>query len=109
MPYVTERAGPSPGIETTAILENMSDAFYALDRDWCLTYINQSAERFWGRARRDLLGRSIWSVLPQMKGSEIQHALELVATDGEPRLIETISPVAGVPVELNIIPTPNGT
>jgi|GEM_PF-1553830 len=47
--------------EVTAILESVTDAFFALDREWRFTYVNREAERVLGRARDSLLGRSIWA------------------------------------------------
>jgi len=44
---------------TTDILESVSDAFYAVDSDWCFTYVNSRAEELWGRPREELLGSSL--------------------------------------------------
>jgi PAS domain S-box-containing protein len=41
-----------------AILESITDAFYALDSDWRFTYLNDAAERM--LHREDLLGKNIW-------------------------------------------------
>ncbi len=42
------------------ILESISDAFFALDREWCFTYVNHRAELLLQRTRETLLGRSVW-------------------------------------------------
>ena len=44
--------------EAIDILESINDAFFALDRGWCLTYVNQKAEQFWSRTRTDLLRKN---------------------------------------------------
>ncbi len=46
------------------ILESISDAFFALDREWCFTYVNHRAELLLQRTREALLGRSVWEEFP---------------------------------------------
>src|SRR3954470_441416 len=48
------------------VLESVGDAFFAVDREWRLTYVNHRAEQYWGRQREELLGRNIWEEFPQM-------------------------------------------
>jgi PAS domain S-box-containing protein len=45
------------------ILESITDAFYALDNDWRLTYVNHRAEELFGIKRERLLFRNIWQVI----------------------------------------------
>jgi PAS domain S-box-containing protein len=45
------------------ILESITDAFYALDNDWRLTYVNHRAEELFGVKREQLLFRNIWQVI----------------------------------------------
>jgi len=49
---------------STDILESISDAFYAVDGQWCLTYVNVKAEELWGRPREGLLGKNVWEEFP---------------------------------------------
>src|SRR5262245_2947685 len=46
------------------ILESIGDAFYALDADFRLTYVNRKAEQLWDKRREDLLGRTLWEEFP---------------------------------------------
>lgn len=50
---------------TTGILESITDAFYALDRQWRFTYLNQQAERLVHRTQAELLGKSLWEEFPE--------------------------------------------
>jgi PAS domain S-box-containing protein len=52
------------------ILESITDAFFALDQNWCFTYVNQRAEQFLQRQRQQLLHQNIWTELP-----DIRHTL----------------------------------
>jgi PAS domain S-box-containing protein len=76
-----------------AILESISDAFFALDKKRCFVYVNGEAERFWNKPREELLGKNIWEVFPQAVGTEIYQAIERVAKEGVSTEFETASPV----------------
>lgn len=46
-----------------AMLESITDAFFALDDEWRFTYVNGQAEVVLQRARDELIGRSVWQEL----------------------------------------------
>lgn len=50
---------------TTNILASITDAFYALDRQWRFTYLNQQAERLMRRTQAELLGKNLWEEFPE--------------------------------------------
>ncbi len=58
---------PSQGL--FSILENMSDAFVAVDLQWHLVYVNGRAERITHQAKTELLGKPIWEAFPETIGS----------------------------------------
>ena len=58
---------------TTRILESITDAFFALDRDWRFTYLNDQAERLLSRARADLLGKNVWDEFPAAVGTDFDR------------------------------------
>jgi PAS domain S-box-containing protein len=51
------------------ILESITDGFFALDRRWRYTYVNQQAEQLVGRRREELLGKVVWDAFPALIGS----------------------------------------
>ncbi|GAP10261.1 protein containing PAS domain S-box [Bellilinea caldifistulae] len=51
------------------ILESISDAFFSLDDHLVVTYFNQAAERMLHRNRREVLGKPLFEVFPEAKGS----------------------------------------
>jgi PAS domain S-box-containing protein len=55
---------------TSEILESITDAFYAVDGDWRLTYVNRRAEQLWGKPRDQLLGCRLWEVFADVAGLE---------------------------------------
>ena len=62
-----------------AVLERITDAFYALDGDWRITQINERALRFAAvlarteLARDQVLGWSLWELLPETVGSALEE------------------------------------
>jgi PAS domain S-box-containing protein len=56
------------------ILETISDAFVALDRDWRYVYVNRRAGEMFGRRPEDLIGKHIWTEFPEGVGQTFYHA-----------------------------------
>ncbi len=50
----------------TDILESISDAFFAVNNDWQVTYINREAERLLQAQRHDVLDRNLLARLPHL-------------------------------------------
>ena len=53
--------------ETSLIytLENMSDGFVSLDKNWHYTYVNKKAGEMFDRKPEDLVGKHIWTEFPE--------------------------------------------
>ena len=71
--------------EVTAILESITDAFTALDRNWRYTYINKAAAeiiRAAGRDPDDLLGKVVWEEFPEFVGTKFQIELLRAVREG---------------------------
>jgi PAS domain S-box-containing protein len=56
------------------ILETITDAFLALDRNSCCTYVNQRAGQIFNRHPADLIGKNIWKVFPETVEHQFYHA-----------------------------------
>jgi PAS domain S-box-containing protein len=94
--------------QTTDILESISDAFYAVDHDWRLTYFNRKAEELWGRTRDDLLGKIYWEEFPQTAGGAIHQAHIRAAEDKRVTTVEAMSPTLNRWVDVTIFPGDSG-
>ena len=70
--------------QVTTILESITDAFFAVDREWRFKYVNRQGERLMRRAREELLGRTLWEEFPETVGGvferEYRRAVESQAT-----------------------------
>jgi PAS domain S-box-containing protein len=55
------------------ILESITDGFFALDAQWQFTYLNKSAEALLDRSLSDLMGKSLWTEYPALRGTEFER------------------------------------
>jgi PAS domain S-box-containing protein len=90
---ITERVHERQATErerqrATAILENISEAFFAFDREWRFIYVNREAERLVGQPREALLGRSHWEAFPATLGTAVEHHYRRVAAERIPLAFE---------------------
>ncbi|MBD1932099.1 MULTISPECIES: PAS domain S-box protein [Cyanophyceae] len=73
---ITERKRAEAELEksnqrTIKILESITDAFFALDKSWCFTYLNSKAEQYLLKTRDELIGKCIWDELPEVANSSL--------------------------------------
>jgi two-component system CheB/CheR fusion protein len=99
---------PALAARPAEILENLPDAFYAVDRDWRFTYVNRRAEEWWRRSREELLGKVYWDEFPQAVGSQPHEAHLRAARTREVVRLEAVSPILGHWVDISIVPTADG-
>jgi PAS domain S-box-containing protein len=70
------RVGQKSARRLGDVLERVSDAVVALDKDWRYTYVNQRAASLFGRRPEDLIGRHIWTEFPEGVGQPFHLAYE---------------------------------
>lgn len=92
--------------QASLILESITDAFYALDREWRFTYINQRALDYFGRGRDELVGQVFWDAFPMIRGSEIERHYRRASQEQTTLLFEALSPFSGKWVEERVHPSP---
>ena len=102
---------PSPAeTRLSAALESVSDGVYALDADWRYVIFNRAAEEYF-RVPRDLvLGKVMWEVFPQGRGTPFEAACFAARDQGQITTFETRSLLRPErTVELRIAPmAPDG-
>ena len=82
------------GQRTEQILESIGDAFFAVDRDWRYTYLNQHAVAQVANAlgreltAGDLLGRSCWETFPEWVDSGVHEAYREALRNQRPTELE---------------------
>src|SRR5919112_2236729 len=88
--------------------ESVSDAFYAVDRQWRFIYVNRRAQELWGRSQEELLEKNIWEEFPQAVGSESYQKINQAMEEGVTTEFETVSPVLGTWIAGRVYPSPDG-
>ncbi len=93
---------------TRALLEEIDEAFVALDWEYRYVHANQAALHMMGKSLDELYGHTPWEVLPQLRDGlfEQRHrdAMEL----GRPSVFEQRSVVSDDWLEVRIYPTSAG-
>lgn len=74
-----------------AVLESISDAFYALDADWRFVVFNKAAEAYFGIPADTILGQALWDVFPQGRGTPFEWACEAAMYESSTSKFETPS------------------
>jgi signal transduction histidine kinase len=100
--------------EAAEVLDHMTDAFFALDRDWRFTYLNGRAETVLTRAMADgafdsgLEGRGIWEVIPEAEGTVFADEYQRAMETGEPRDFEAFYDPLDTWFEVRVFPSESG-
>ncbi len=93
---------------TRTILESITDAFCALDRDWRFTYVNRQAEVLLGRSRDDLIGRNHWDVYPETLGTDLERSYRRAVSESVTATLEYFHPPHDRWYEVHAYPSPDG-
>ncbi len=66
--------------ETSELLENISDGFVSLDRQWRFSYVNSGGSRLLHKPKEQMLGNVVWDVFPTLAdsvfGREYRRAMD---------------------------------
>jgi PAS domain S-box-containing protein len=76
-----------------AVMESVTDCFYAVDTEWRITLFNRAAERYYGIGREAVLGRKLWEAFPAHVGSVFEQQLQRVMEERVPVTFEARSVV----------------
>ncbi len=74
------------------ILESITDAFLAVDRDWHVTYMNRQAEPLLEKSRDQVLGRNLWEIFPEAVHSPFYQYYHQAVATGQTVIFESFYP-----------------
>jgi PAS domain S-box-containing protein len=103
-----EQALAASETQSRDILESITDAFFALDREWRFTYVNRQAERILDRRPGDLLGTVLWEMYPGLVGTEFERAYLRAAHEGIVSSITAFYPDHERWYEVHVYPAHHG-
>jgi PAS domain S-box-containing protein len=90
------------------VFERVTDAVLAVDRSGRLTYLNsQAAKLFWGHAG-ELLGETVWEVLPKVAARSLRPVFDRAMQDGRAVSVEAHSESRNRWYLHNLYPAPGG-
>jgi PAS domain S-box-containing protein len=96
------------GVPSLDMIERVTDAFLALDRDWRFSYINAPAEQVLQRRRDELLGESLWEQFPEAIGSTFEKEYRAARETGETRTFTEFFPPLDAWFEVRAYPSADG-
>lgn len=78
---LAQQAAEAARNRSIRILESITDAFFALDREWRFIYLNQQAGPLLQRQPEDLLGRCVWDAFPEAVDSPFYDEYHRAVTE----------------------------
>lgn len=110
---ITERKKDEEKIKSLSdrnrdILESITDAFFAIDRDWRFAYVNPKAEHLLDRKPGELLGKVLWEEFAGLAGSDFESAYRRAAAEHTPSTVTAYYPDHKRWYEVHVYPASNG-
>ena len=103
-----EMARHALSTELSATLAGMSDAFFTLDSNWVITYVNDEMTRSVSRTREEMLNKLLWDVFPGTRNSPFHACYQRAIDTGKVATeVEYYAPL-GKWFELRSHPTDDG-
>src|SRR5918997_2363243 len=106
--HLRQRQSTPMNRPTEKILESITDAFVAVDREWRFTYLNDQALVILHRAREELLGKNMWEEFPDAVELPAYGEYHRAMASGSTVHFEEFNPSLGVWVEINAYPSEDG-
>jgi PAS domain S-box-containing protein len=95
--------------KVATILESISDAFVAFDRDWRYTYVNRAAAQILHKTPEELLGKHVWNeVFPELVGGIASRELHRAVREQVPVSWEEFGESVQRWIEANAYPSTAG-
>lgn len=93
--------------QTTDILESITDGFFAVDQQWCFTYMNRRSLEVAGRSPEAIIGQCIWDVYPSLVGTVFEQQYRRAMTEQVPISFAEQAPT-GQWYEVHLYPSTDG-
>lgn len=94
--------------EKNIILESIADAFFAVDKNWIVTYWNKHAEKVLHVPKNEILGQHLWDVFSDSTDSESYKNYHLAIEKNQAIHFEDYYPALSKWYEISAYPSGNG-
>ena len=105
------RAGPDAGqrdARTRTMLEEIDEAFFALDWEYRYLHANHAALRLTQKPLQELVGHTPWELFPELRGSLLEERYREAMELGMPSVFERRSTPSDDWLEVRVYPTEAG-
>jgi PAS domain S-box-containing protein len=94
--------------QSANILESITDAFFAVDEHWCVTYWNREAEKVMQMPRHGTIGKNLWELFPDAIDLAYYKEYHMAMFEKIPRHFEIFYPAYAIWMEVSVYPANNG-
>ncbi|MFX6015176.1 PAS domain-containing protein, partial [Acinetobacter baumannii] len=91
-----------------SILETINDAFFHVNNDWVLTYLNKETEKILGRKRDTLIGKNLWEEYPDAVETDFYRQYHKAMETQESLTFEEFYMPLNMWLEVTVYPSPTG-
>ncbi|MFA9558289.1 PAS domain S-box protein [Evansella sp. AB-rgal1] len=90
------------------ILDRISDAFFAVDNEWNITYFNHEAERLLNKIKSEVLHKYLWDAFPEAINQEVYRQYHKAVNEQVPVFFEMYWPPRNMWYNVRAFPSMNG-
>ena len=90
------------------IIQSVGDGVTEIDNDWVITFVSQRGADMVGAQPEDLVGKNLWDLYADLRGSEMEIAYRAAVETREPRTFTQFNPAFDTWFEVNARPTDRG-
>lgn len=94
--------------EKFEILESIGDGFFAVDKNFVVTYWNKKAEELLFKTKEEMLGKNLWEVFPEAKNLDSYVKYNHALVSGEAVYFEDFYPPINRWYEVSAYPSESG-
>lgn len=92
----------------TEILEIIQDAFYVINKDWNIVFVNKQLCNKLGKQLKELVGKNFWELFPKYKGTIVEDKFRWAMEKREIRQFESDGKYTDVYYAATVYPSSEG-
>jgi len=92
----------------SGVLANIAEAFFAVDGDWRIRYVNPAGEELAQRSADELVGADTWEAFPEAAGTRVEEQYRKAMAEGVTASLEEYDPKLGKWLQIQAHPADDG-